>query len=182
MVAFVRTNPWLHGFAFAVAVGGFAAGWTLAEPLEGVVTTSIAARIDGIVPPIAALDFATNNWVVAVSTAFAGIAVAVPVVATLVFNGLVFGIYARTEAAPLELLAFVTPHGLIEIPALVIAGALGLSLGVAGWRTFRKRASADDLADELRRAFWVLVGIGILLAVAGVIEGFFSPFYWRPFL
>jgi len=182
MVAFVRSKPWLHGFAFAFAVGGFAVGWTLAAPLEGIVTTSIAARIDGIVPPVAALDFATNNWVVAVSTAFAGIAVAVPAVVSLVFNGLVFGIYARTEAAPLELLAFVTPHGLIEIPALIIAGALGLSLGVSGWRTFRKQASADDLADAFERAFWVLVGVGILLAVAGGIEGFVSPFYWRPFL
>jgi len=38
------------------------------------------------------------------------------------------------------------------------------------------------LADTLERAFWVLVGIGMVLAVAALIEGFVSPYYYRPFL
>lgn len=181
-VTFVRATPALHVLALGIAVAGFIGGWVLSAPIDGLVTSSIAERIDGLVAPVAALEFATNNWAVAVSTALSGLVFAVPAVASLLFNGVVFGVYARTEVAPMELLAFVLPHGLIEIPAFLIAGALGLSLGVAAWRTYRRRATHAELADELERAFWVLVGVGILLAIAGVIEGFVSPFYWRPFL
>ena len=31
-------------------------------------------------------------------------------------------------------------------------------------------------------AVWVTIGLGLLFAGAAVIEGFVSPFYWRPFL
>ncbi|MFW6000618.1 MAG: stage II sporulation protein M, partial [Halorubrum sp.] len=55
-------------------------------------------------------------------------------------------------------------------------------LGAVSWRTFRGRASRDRLADALETAFWVTVGLGVLFVVAAVIEGFVSPYYWRPFL
>ncbi|CDK40609.1 uncharacterized protein BN903_59 [Halorubrum sp. AJ67] len=74
------------------------------------------------------------------------------------------------------------PHGIFEIPALVVSGALGVHLGVVSWRTFRGRASRERFADALETAFWVTVGLGILLGVAGIVEGFVSPYYWRPFL
>lgn len=180
MAGFVRSEPLLHGVAFAIAVVGGAAGWTLAAPLAETVPSSIAARLEGHNPFAATVEFGANNWTVAVSTAFAGLVFAVPAAVSLWFNGAVLGAIARTETAPLELLAFVVPHGVIEIPALVIAGALGLHLGAVGWRS--RFGAESRLADELERAFWVCVGVGILLAVAGLIEGFVSPYYYRPFL
>ena len=181
-VGFVRTTPGTHLFVVATMFVGFWMGWVAVGPLVGVVDTSIAARLEGHVPPAAAVEFFANNWLVALTTAFSGVALAIPALASIWFNGLFFGAVARLEVAPLELVVFVTPHGLFEIPAIVIGGALGVSLGVAWWRTWRGSIDREAFADHLERAFWVAVGLGLLLALAGFIEGFVSPYYYRPFL
>jgi len=64
----------------------------------------------------------------------------------------------------------------------LISGALGIRLGIVSWRTFRGRRPLDAFVDALETAFWVLVGVGVLIAVAAFIEGFVSPYYWKPFL
>ncbi|MFC4439393.1 MULTISPECIES: stage II sporulation protein M [Natrialbaceae] len=182
MVSFVRTTPLLHAFVVVTAVVSFWAGWVVAEPLAGTVETSIAARLEGHVPPAAALEFFGNNWMVAYTTAYAGLVLAVPAFVSLAFNGFVMGIYARLEVELVELAAFIVPHGILEIPAIFVAGALGLWLGLVAWRTVRGRATPRDVVDALERAFWVVVGLGILLAVAAFIEGFVSPYYYDLFL
>lgn len=176
---FVRETPGLHAVVVVTALVGFGMGWVVATPFDGIVETSIIARLDGHVPPAAAAELFTNNWTVALTTAYAGVALAIPALVSIWFNGLVFGIYARLEVDPTELLAFVVPHGVLEIPAILVSGALGVHLGLAGWRTVRGRRSRATLADELERAFWVLVGLGAVLLLAGLIEGFVSPYYYR---
>ena len=179
---FVRSTPGSHALALGVAVGFGAVGWLAVGPLAGTVTTSIESRLVGHVPPVATLTFFGNNWGVAIATAFSGVGLAVPALSSLAFNGVALGATAALEENLLALAAFVVPHGVFEIPALVVSGALGIRLGVVSWRTFRGRASRERFADALETAFWVTVGIGILIAVAAVIEGFVSPYYWRPFL
>ncbi len=182
LVGFVRATPGLHALTLAVGVGFGAAGWVAVGPFVDVIPTSIEARIDGQIPPAATLGYLGNNWAVAISTAMGGVALAVPAAASVAFNGLVLGAVAALEENLIVLVAFVIPHGIVEIPALVVSGALGFHLGIVGWRTFRGRADRGAFADALDRAFWVLVGVGILVAIAAVIEGFVSPYYWRPFL
>ncbi|QLK26953.1 stage II sporulation protein M [Natrinema zhouii] len=182
LVSFVRARPGTHAFVVGLGLLGFWLGWIAADPLVGTFEASIAARLEGWLPPAMAIELFGNNWLVALMTAFAGVALVIPAIASLLFNGIFLGITARLEAEPMELVAFVVPHGVLEIPAILIAGALGVSVGVSAWRTWRGRATRTDLADALERAFWVLVGIGILLAIAAVIEGFVSPYYYRFFL
>jgi len=183
MVAFVWATPLTHGLVVILGVGSFIGGWLLVEPyLEVLPEASISARIEGMIPPTAALEFFGNNWLVAITTAFSGIALIVPAVASLLFNGVAIGATARLEVEPLELLAFVIPHGIFEIPAIFIASALGIWLGLEWMGTYFGGGKREAFADSIERAFWVLVGVGILLAVAGFVEGFISPYYWRPFL
>src|SRR5207249_4037029 len=69
---------------------------------------------------------------------------------------------------------FVLPHGVLEIPAILIAGAAGLVIGyaiIAPGRLYR----ADALRLAMRRAIPLVLGVMILLVMAGLIEGFFSP-------
>lgn len=177
--SFVVDTPVLHAISVGIAAGCFAVGWYVAGPFEGILETSIEHRLIGHIPPAAAVEFFANNWTVAIATAFSGIALAIPAAVSLGFNGLVFGIYFRLEVAPMELVAFVIPHGIFELPALFIAGALGLWLGGVGWRTWRGSGTRGELASALERCFWVLIGVGILLAIAGLIEGFVSPYYYQ---
>lgn len=182
MVRFVRESPGANVLSAALFVGGIGFGWLVAAPYEGVVTVSIAGRLEGHFPPSAALFFGANNWTVAVGGALSGLALAVPAAVTMVFNGAMFGVYGRLEADLVELVAFVAPHGILELPALVVSGALGLALGATAWRTLRGSWSISRLAADIERAFWVLVGVGVLLGVAALLEGFVSPYYHRLFL
>ncbi len=182
LTTFVRRHPGLHAAATLAFLGGGLAGWTLAGPYEGLVAASIEARLADHSPLSAAVTFAANNTAVAVGSAASGLAFGVPSVVALLFNGTLFGVLARLEVAPAVLAAFVAPHGLVEIPALLVAGALGLSLGGTGWRALTGDAGRTDVAAALERAFWVLVGVALMLAVAGAVEGLFSPYYFRPFL
>ncbi|WP_432508404.1 stage II sporulation protein M [Halorubrum ezzemoulense] len=179
---FVRSTPGSHALALGVAVGFGALGWVAAAPFAEMAPTSIEGRIAGQIPPVAALTYFGNNWGVAIATAFSGVGLALPALSSLAFNGLALGATAALEENLSALVAFVVPHGIFEIPALVVSGALGVRLGAVSWRTFRGRASRERFADALETAFWVTVGIGILITVAAVIEGFVSPYYWRPFL
>jgi len=182
LLAFVRRSPGAHVVSIAVGVGFGALGWLAVDPLVGAVTTSIESRLVGHVPPAAAVNFFGNNWGVAIATATAGVALVIPALSSIAFNGVALGATAALESNPLALAAFVLPHGVFEIPALFVSGALGIRLGVVSWRTYRGRLSGEAFANALENAFWVLVGLGILLAVAGFIEGFISPYYWRPFV
>lgn len=179
LAGFVRATPGLHAGVIATALVGFGMGWLAVAPFEGTLETSIAARLEGHRPIGAAVEFFANNWTVALTTAFSGVVLAVPALVSIWFNGLMMGIYSRLEVDLAELLAFVAPHGILEIPAIFVAGALGVHLGIVGWRTWRGSLGRETLADELERAFRVLVAVGLLLAVAGLIEGLVSPYYYR---
>ena len=181
MIAFVGRTPGLHAITIFIGVGSGVLGWLAVEPFVGAITTSIEARLADHIAPVATLNFFGNNWAVAIATSLSGVALVIPALSSIAFNGLVLGATAALEENLFVLIAFVVPHGIFEIPALFISGALGIHLGLVSWRTFRGRLSRERFADVLERAFWILMGIGVLLALAAVIEGFISPYYWQLF-
>jgi hypothetical protein len=77
------------------------------------------------------------------------------------------------------LLAFVAPHGVLELFAICVAGGGGFLLAAAllipGART-RRRA----LVENGRRAVRLIGASTFLLLVAGTLEGFISPIEWWP--
>ncbi len=182
MVAFVRESPVTHAVALLLLVGGMAVGWVAVEPLVGVFETSIGERISLLVGPTAPLYFFSNNLTVTISIAMGGLALGIPAIGLLLSNGVMIAAVARLEPELAELLAFVIPHGIFEFPAIIIAGALGLHLGAAFLRTWWGGADRQHLADALQRSVWILLGVAVLLGVAAVIEGYVSPYYYRPFL
>jgi uncharacterized membrane protein SpoIIM required for sporulation len=69
------------------------------------------------------------------------------------------------------------PHGVIEIPAILIAGQAGLILALAliGWG---KRTSLRMRLREVSRDLVTLIfGVGLLLIWAGFIEAFLSQYH-----
>lgn len=179
---FVRHMPGYHAISIAALLIGFALGWFMVEPVVGEIEMSVGDRVGTLFAPTAPLYYFSNNWSVAISIGFAGVAAAIPTIIILWINGVITAAAVRLEADPVELLAFVVPHGIIEFPAILIAGALGIHMGVTVWRTWRGTTDRSTLAKTMRRAFWILIGVGILLAIAGVIEGYVSPYYYQPFL
>jgi hypothetical protein len=74
----------------------------------------------------------------------------------------------------LDLWSFVAPHGSLELPSIILAGAAGLRLGrgVVFPGIYRWRDSIALAGVESTR---MVAGIIPLLVIAGSLEGFFSP-------
>ncbi len=127
------------------------------------------------VKPVAASQITTNNLTVAFTMFALGITGAGTILLML-FNGLLIGVVgAATFRAgmALSLWSFVAPHGVLELPAIFIAGAAGFELarGVFFPGMLPRK---DALARAGHRASRLLLGVIPMLLVAGTIEGFFS--------
>lgn len=164
----------LSAFLFGAA---FAGGMRFAEIYLGGFETSIEARLEHVSPVGGFLNYASNNWTVAVASSYSGLAFGVPTVLAVAFNGLMLGGLAATEVDPVSLLAFVVPHGVVEIPALLISAALGLYLGMVAWGFLRGKVDVEAVVSEVERAYYVLLGLAVLFVFAGFVEAFVSPYY-----
>jgi uncharacterized membrane protein SpoIIM required for sporulation len=101
----------------------------------------------------------------------------------LFHNGVILGAVSAmyvTDGVTGFLLAWIGPHGALEIPAIVFGGAAGLLAG-RGLLLPGQRSAAT----ALRRAFpdiWrMMVATALILVVAGLIEGSFSQFSSKTF-
>ncbi len=130
--------------------------------------------------PVMSSAIIANNVQVTYLAFAGGILAGLGTVAALVFNGIslggVLGLYQSKGILPL-ILAFVAPHGVLELSAIVIAGGAGLLLGAAivvpGARPRR-----EVLVDRARRAIRLVAASTVLLVLAGTLEGFVSPIPW----
>jgi uncharacterized membrane protein SpoIIM required for sporulation len=121
-----------------------------------------------------ATEVTVNNIQVAFTAFAGGVLLCVPSAVLLVINGANLGGAGGLFAAGGELPKFfglILPHGLLELTAVVIAGAAGLRLG---WAVIAPgdRSRARALGDEGRRAGVIALGLVIAFAAAGTIEGF----------
>ncbi|WP_231554217.1 stage II sporulation protein M [Halobellus rufus] len=172
---FLRTSPLANLGALAVITAGGLVGWRataslgVSLPIGGDV-----ANVFGAFPVGTFLNLAVNNWLVAVDLAYSGLAVGVPAAVGLAFNGLLVGAIAGVFE-PIAVLALIAPHGVVEIPAIVVGGGLGFWLGGVALGVFRGNRDADDLAAAIRRAYRVLLGLASLFVLAAFIEAFLTP-------
>jgi len=129
------------------------------------------------VKPLASSAIMTNNLSVSFSTFALGITAGMGTIAMLMFNGLLLGVVGAAcwqSGMSEQLWGFVAPHGVIELPAIFIAGGGGLLLakGLLFPGTLPRGAS---LVREAGRSVRLVLGIIPMLIVAGTIEGFVSP-------
>ncbi|MGB9717991.1 MAG: stage II sporulation protein M [Thermoproteota archaeon] len=131
--------------------------------------------------PFLALDISFHNWQVSLATALSGIIFTAPVLATLVFNGFILGVVEDIVQNLVMFLAAVFPHGVIELPAFLIAGSAGLSLGVEFLKALKRRSVSSDpgFHRALRRTVYIVLGLVPIFIVAGLIETFVTPFIMR---
>jgi len=126
----------------------------------------------------------TNNARVSILALALGVTWGVGTLILLFYNGVILGAvifdYVRAGQS-VFLVGWLLPHGVIEIPAILIAGQAGLLLGQAliGWN------SIETMHQRLRSVTGSLVtlisGATLLLIWAGIVEAFFSQ-YHQPIL
>jgi len=101
----------------------------------------------------------------------------------LFYNGVILGAIAAQyvmDGVTTFFLAWVGPHGALELPAIIFSGAAGIKAGHA-----LLLPGNLSVASSLRRAFpdlrRMLLGTAGILVFAGLIEGSFSQFTKKTF-
>lgn len=117
-----------------------------------------------------------NNTISLFLTVFLGIAFAIFPFLVLVVNGGILGIlfFFFLENSDLGLfLLGILPHGIIEIPVLIIGGAMGFKIGKVVFNNLLKKKS--DLKEELSFSFIFFSRILFpLIAIAALVEVFIT--------
>jgi len=129
------------------------------------------------IAPMATSAIMTNNLSVSFVTFAGGILFGLGTLYNLYFNGMLLGVIGAAchqYGMSLALWSFVAPHGSLELPSIIIAGAAGLRLGHSmlfpgGYRW------KDSVAKGGIEATRLVSGIIPLVVIAGCLEGFFSP-------
>jgi uncharacterized membrane protein SpoIIM required for sporulation len=129
------------------------------------------------VEPAASSAIMTNNLSVCFLAFAGGIVFGLGAIWSMFNNGMllgVVGVACAQHGMALDLWSFVAPHGSLELPSIILAGAAGLRLGrgVVFPGIYRWRDSIALAGVESTR---MVAGIIPLLVIAGSLEGFFSP-------
>ncbi len=129
------------------------------------------------IKPLASSAIMTNNMSVAFTTFALGITAGIGTIYMMLFNGLLLGVIGMAchlSGMSLKLWDFVAPHGVLELPAIFLAGGAGLRIasgllfpGYLPRRESLVRAGAD--------AVQLVLGSIPILIIAGIIEAFVSP-------
>lgn len=189
---FRRTLLWCALGLLAAALLGFAAARLEPDVVDqalGFFTQMIqeAGVVDeaGMVSPFALL---TNNWrAMLVSILYGFIPFLFLPAVTLLVNGALLGILAgwyHSQGISLALyLAGILPHGVLELPALVLSAACGVTL----CRNMCKLVTSDprrtpmvDLLSDLLRVLLLL--IAPMVVAAAFIEAYLTPYVMELFL
>jgi len=122
----------------------------------------------------------TNNIRVSILALALGMTFGVGTIVVLFYNGIILGLVAVDYVLAGQstfLMGWLLPHGVIEIPAILIAGQAGLMLAGAlvGWgqrlgMAARLRAVASDVVT-------LIFGVVLMLVWAGLIEAFLSQYH-----
>ena len=179
----MRYRWWLFSATFLFVTGTVIGTLPLGDAIdfsaEGIATlqqfSDILASLPA--PVIALIIFMKNASALLLSFALSPMLCLVPVLA-LTVNGLLLGslsaVIARQESLGF-VLAGVLPHGVFELPALIIGEAAALSFGAAVMlAVFRSRERKQLLPNLRQNLKYLLLAIALLIPAA-IIETYFTP-------
>ena len=191
----VRAQGWLVASSCLLFFGSMLAtsAWTAGDPerIYEILGADAVAQMESMYDPSAG-HFAKprgadsdvqmfgfyvwNNVSIAFRTFAGGVLLGVGSILVLVFNGVVIGAVSGHLTAigfGTTFWSFAITHGALELPAIALAGAAGLRLGLpvlAPGRKSRARALRDGAIDAGR----IVCGVAGMLALAAVLEAFWS--------
>lgn len=186
----LRQNGRCLGIAAAVLAGAVVLGalWALTEPAAAVGLLPAGAHVSvhtrgafyGIsVPARGGLAFAifVNNIEVSLLAVGGGFTFGVLTVFSLAYNGALIGVLGALEwrgGGISSFLRLVLPHGMLELSCIALAGAAGLGIARALIDPGRDTRSGA-LAAIVPRLGATVLGVMMFLVVAGLTEGFVTP-------
>ena len=116
----------------------------------------------------------SHNFKVGLLSMALGILAAVPTVILIFYNGMILGAFATVHhqaGIVSEMWAWILPHGITEIGAIVLCGGIGLQLGwaIVSPGMYSRSESLKSVSGEVART---VVGAGFMLFFAAIIESY----------
>jgi uncharacterized membrane protein SpoIIM required for sporulation len=186
----IHENGRCLGISAAVLVGAAVLGslWALFEPASASGLLPAGSHVSvhsrgafyGISVPARgglAVTIFVNNIEVSLLAVAGGFTFGILTVYSLAYNGALLGILGTFEwrgGSFGQFLRLVVPHGLLELSCIALAGAAGLSIARALIDPGRG-SRADALAAIRPRLGATVLGMALFLVVAGLTEGFVTP-------
>jgi len=125
-------------------------------------------------------ELMTHNTQVALTTMAMGMTFGFGTSVVLFYNGVILGAVAFDyvhDGQTVFLLGWLLPHGVIEIPAILVGGQTGLVIAYAliGWGSRQSRA--QRLREISKDAVTLAGGAAVMLVWAGLVEAFLSQYH-----
>jgi len=150
---------------------------SLARFFPSIEPNSGGALESWIFPALSSFIIVNNIRVAALAFA-AGFLAGVGTLYILSVNGGYIGAYVYSAAINgsdmVYFWSMILPHGVLELTAVFISGAAGLTIG-RGMLAPGDLSRKDSVVKAAKRAAYLLPGVAAMLLAAGLIEGFFTP-------
>ena len=188
VVAYRAWRWWLVTTVLFFAVAVLIGAWVAATPeVQAAIGTPEAIRqivdhdFESYYSDHPATSFAlqvwTNNAWLAVLCLASAVLLGLPIPYVLFLNAANLGVMAGLMAGAGKtslMLGLLIPHGLLELSAVFLAGAVGMRLG---WSVIAPgdRPRAQVLAEQGRAVVAVAAGLVVMLFVSGLLEAFVTP-------
>lgn len=166
---------------FAIALG---MGFVLVSVNEAVggqlmdfLRNEIFTGVNDSNPPTLLAKIFLNNIEACLLLFLGGASLGLLTLLIISINGMVIGgviALVREERGLLFMAAAILPHGIFEIPAFILSGALGLSLARALWDEMMREGDVAEAAKILGFTFVRL--ILPLVVIAAFVEAFITPY------
>ncbi|MDD1684893.1 MAG: stage II sporulation protein M [Methanoregula sp.] len=165
-------------FFTTIMVGwiGSAQNPSVGEELLKLFEKEVAGQMDGTNPYDMGLKLFTNNLQACILLFLGGASFGILTIFIMSLNGIVIGAImeiVRKDHSVLFVAAAILPHGIFEIPAFILSGALGILLAqslIAEWY------GAGDTAVTARGyARLFILYVLPLVAIAACVEAFITP-------
>ncbi len=118
-----------------------------------------------------------NNIIKALGAITFGILLGIPSIFFIITNGFIIGMVVEVMATTIAyevIIVSLVPHGILEIPLLILSTSLGLSIGIESLKFLLKQNSSIKMQMTLNLRFylkWIVTG----LFLAALIEVFLTP-------
>lgn len=132
--------------------------------------------------PLMSSVIMVNNISVSFKAFVLGITLGIGTIYILFYNGAILGALTGLVyhfGNPFTYWSLILPHGMIELTAIFISGGAGLIIArsILIPKEYSRKHSIIKGAKE---AVYLIFGIGLMLVIAGIIEGFFTPLSISP--
>ena len=165
-------------FFATITVGwvGSAQNPAVGEQLMALFEKEVAGQMDGGNPYDMCVKLFFNNFEACLLLFLGGASFGILTIFIMSLNGIVIGAImeiVHKDHSALFVAAALLPHGIFEIPAFIIAGALGILLAQALVAEWYGGPDTEGEARKYARLF--LLYVLPLVAVAACVEAFITP-------